>query len=172
MGEVVAAVAEPGRGAEMRTLTDQIPGPDGPLPLLILDQRPELAVRTDPTERADPLFAALRAMGLTPVTTISQPPGPALLAEPPAPAPGWRLDLSAPRAARLTAPDGTIVHDGQCEQAPPWCALITRTNRCAVLIGAIGLYPSDDRPFTWIETLLDQAAHAKELVGGLVAARC
>jgi hypothetical protein len=45
MCEVAAAVAltRPGTGAEMRALTDVLPGPDGPLPLLILDQRPELA---------------------------------------------------------------------------------------------------------------------------------
>jgi hypothetical protein len=159
------------RPSDVRTLTDQLPGPNGPLPLLILDQRPKLAMRSDPTEPADPLFSALLGMGLTTVSTISQGPAPALIAEAPAPAPGWRLELSAPRAARLTAPNGTIIYDGECEQAPPWCALITRTNQCAVLIGAIGLYP-DERPFTWIEALLDQAAHANELVGGLVAAHC
>jgi hypothetical protein len=160
------------RSSDMRTLTDQLPGPDGPLALLLLDQRPTLAGRSDPTEPADPLFATLFGMGLTTVTTISQGPAPALIAEPPAPAPGWRLELSAPRAARLTAPNGTIVYDGECEQAPPWRALIAHTDQCAVLIGAIGLYPTGERPFTWMETLLDQAAHAKELVGGLVAAHC
>jgi hypothetical protein len=41
---------------------------------------------------------------------------------------------------------------------------LTHTNQCAVLIGAIGLHP-DERPFTWIETLLDRAAQANELVG-------
>ncbi len=157
------------RSSDMRALTDQIPGPDGPLALLILDQRPTLTTHGD---SADPIFATLLGMGLTTVTTVSQSPAPALIAEPPAPTPGWRLDLSAPRGARLTAPNGTVVYDGECEQAPPWCALITDTHRCAVLIGAIGLYPTEDRPFTWIETLLDQAAHAKELVGGLVEAHC
>jgi hypothetical protein len=38
-----------------------------------------------------------------------------------------------------------------------------------VLIGAIGLYPeSGERPFTWFTTLLNAAADAGELVGGLV----
>jgi hypothetical protein len=56
-------------------------------------------------------------------------------------------------------------------QPRPWRALITRTNRCAVLIGAIGLYPNPgERAPTRITTLLDQAAHAAELVGGLVEA--
>ena len=51
-------------------------------------------------------------------------------------------------------------------QPRPWRALITRTNRCAVLIGAIGLYPNPgERAPTRITTLLDQAAHAGELVG-------
>jgi hypothetical protein len=40
-----------------------------------------------------------------------------------------------------------------------------------VLIGAIGLYPNPgERAPARITTLLDQAAHAGELVGGLVAA--
>lgn len=169
-----ATPAEPETGADVRTLTDEIPGPDGPLPLLILDYRPGLALRDDPGEPADPFYATLLDRGLSPVTTISEAPGRALLAEPPAPVPGWRLDLTGRRAALLTAPDGTIVYDGTCGgQARPWRALITRTGRCAVLIGAVGLYPNQgERPFTWMETLLDQAAQAKELVGGLVAARC
>ena len=38
-------------GEDMAALTDVLPGPDGPLPLLILDQRPEMAVRSGPAER-------------------------------------------------------------------------------------------------------------------------
>ncbi|HEX5406937.1 MAG TPA: hypothetical protein VFX16_32075 [Pseudonocardiaceae bacterium] len=159
-----------GTSAGVRTLTDQIPGPNGPLPLLIIDQRPGLAVRDDPAGPADPLYATLFGMGLAPVTTISQPPAPTILTGPPDPAIGWRLELSAPRAARLTAPNGTVVYDGECEQARPWCELITSTSQCAVLIGAVGLHPTDERPFAWIETLLDRAAQANELAGGLIAA--
>jgi hypothetical protein len=50
MSEVAAAAAlsEPGPGTDMRALTDELPGPDGPLPLLILDQRPEMTVRSGP----------------------------------------------------------------------------------------------------------------------------
>ncbi len=63
------------------------------------------------------------------------------------------------------------MYGGECGQPRPWRALITRTNRCAVLIGAIGLYPNPgERAPTRITTLLDQAAHAEELVGGLVEA--
>jgi hypothetical protein len=172
-------IAAPSGGAgHCRALTAVLPGPDGPLPLLILDQRPEMAVRGGPDERVYLFVSALLSMGLTLVdtelldlrfldwasTTIS---------EPPAPAPGWRLELSARQAARLTAPDGSIVYVGECGQPRPWRALITRTNLCAVLIGAIGLYPNPgERPFTRITTLLDQAAHAEELVGGLVEASC
>ena len=87
------------------------------------------------------------------------------------PAPGWRLELSARRAARLTAPDGSIVYGGECGQPRPWRALITRTGRCAVLIGAIGLRATPVNAPTRIETLLDQAVDAEELVGGLVEAR-
>jgi hypothetical protein len=159
-----AALTEPGTGADMAALTDLLAGPGGPLPLLILDQRPELAVRGGPAEHANLAVSALLSMGLTPVTTIGETPGPA---------PGWRLELSARRAARLTAPDGSAIYGGECGQPRPWRALITRTNRCAVLIGAIGLYPSPgERAPIRIGTLLDQAAHAEELVGGLVEARC
>jgi len=170
-----AALTEPGTGADMAALTDVLPGPDGPLPLLILDQRPEMAVRSGPAERVNVFVSALLSMGLTLVTTISEagPGTPDVIevGEPLAPAPGWRLELSARRAARLTAPDGSIIYGGECGQPRPWRALITRTNRCAVLIGAIGLYPNPgERAPTRITTLLDQAAHAEELVGGLIEA--
>jgi len=168
MGEVGAAapLTGPGTGADMRALTDLLPGADGPLPLLILDQRPEMAVRSGAAEGVNLFVSALLSMGLTLVTTIP-------ISEPPALAPGWRLELSARRAARLTAPDGSIIWGGECGQPRPWRALITRTSRCAVLIGAIGLWPGPgERPPTRIETLLDQAAHAEELVGCLVEACC
>ncbi len=154
----------------MGALTDMRPGPDGPLPLLIVDQGlgqgPNLAERRGPGEHVYPSVSALLSMGLTPVTT-------AMISEPPAAAPGWRLELSALRAARLSAPDGSISWAGECGQPRPWRELITRTGRCAVLIGAIGLWPgSGARAPTRIETRLDQAAQAGELAGGLVAARC
>ncbi len=170
----------------MRPLTADLPGPDGFLPLLVLDQRPEMAVRSGPTEPVDPFFSAMLSMGMTRVTTISEHLADAMdgrtvaLAYAKAagtetgilpPAPGWGLELSAHRAARLTAPDGSLIWDGECGQARPWRTLITRTNRCAVLIGAIGLWPTSERPFMLITTLLDQAAQAGELVGGLVEAR-
>ena len=161
-------------GADMAALTDVLPGADGPLPLLILDQRPEMAVRSGPAERVNLFVSALLSMGLALVTTISEagPGTPDVIevGEPLAPAPGWGLELSALRAARLTAPDGSVIYGGECGQPRPWRALITRTNRCAVLIGAIGLYPTGERAPTRITTLLDQAAHAGELAGGLVEA--
>lgn len=151
-------------GTDMAALTDLLPGPDGPLPRLMLDLRPEMAVRSGPDEHVNLRVSALLSMGLSRVTTVNDPP---------APAPGWRLELSASRAARLTAPDGSLVYSGECGQPRPWRALITSTNRCAVLIGAIGLYPNPgERAFTRIETLFDQAADAEELVGGLVEAFC
>jgi len=183
-----AALTEPGTGADMAALTGVLPGPDGPLPLLILDQRPEMTVRSGSAERVNLFVSALQSMGLTLVTTISEQLAQAMDAQaealvhahaaspepwvlPPAPAPGWRLELSDRRAARLTAPDGSIMYGGECGQPRPWRALITRTNRCAVLIGAIGLWPGPgERAPTRITTLLDQAAHAEELVGGLVEA--
>jgi hypothetical protein len=107
----------------------------------------------------------LLSQGLTPVTA-TPPAGPNTfdVAEPLAPAPGWRLELSADRAARLTAPDGSLLWAGECGQARPWRDLITGTGRCAVLIGAIGLWA--DRPPAPMETMLNQSG---DLVGGLVA---
>jgi hypothetical protein len=126
----------------MRALTDVRPGPDGPLPLLILDQRPDLAVRRGPDEHPDLSVSALLSLGLTPVTTAAATAATAAaISQPPVPAPGWQLELSARRAARLTAPDGSIVWAGECGQPRPWREMITRTSRCAVLIGAIGLWP-------------------------------
>ena len=93
MGETAAAAALTGTGADMRALADELPGPDGPLPLLILDQRPGMAVRRDPAERADPYFAALERRGLTLVNAAS-------ISEPAAPARAG--GLSCPR----TAPPG------------------------------------------------------------------
>jgi hypothetical protein len=166
MGETAAAAAVngPGTGADMRALTDELPGPDGPLPLLILDQRPGMAVRGAVAELVNPSVSALLSLGLTLVTT-------ATISDPPAPAPGWQLELSALRAARLTVPDGSAIWAGEFGQAKPWRTLIARTSQCAVLIGAIGLWPGPgQRPPTRIETLLDRAAHAGDLAGGLVAA--
>ena len=164
-----------GTDADVAALTDVLPGPDGPLPLLILDRRPGMAVRSGPAEDVSRFVSTLRSMGLALVTRISEagPGTPDVIgvAEPLAPAPGWRLELSAGRAARLTAPDGSITWDGECGQPRPWRELITSTSRCAVLIGAIGLYPNPgERAPTRITTLLDQAAHAGELAGGLVEA--
>jgi hypothetical protein len=66
-----AALTEPGTGTDMAALTGVLPGPDGPLPLLILDQRPEMVVRGGPAERVNLFVSALLSMGLTLVTTIS-----------------------------------------------------------------------------------------------------
>ena len=134
-----AALTGPGTGADMAALTGVLPGPDGSLPLLILDQRPEMAVRSGPAEGVNISVSALLGMGLTLVTTISEQlaqamdgqagalvhaqaasPEPWVL--PPAPAPGWRLELSARRAARLTAPDGSVMYGGECGQPRPWRA--------------------------------------------------
>jgi hypothetical protein len=85
----------------MRAPTDVMAGPEGPLPLLILDRQPEPAGHRGPAGHRSPAepvnlpVSALLSMGLSPITatTISEPPGPA---------PGWRLELSGRRAARLT----------------------------------------------------------------------
>ena len=161
--------------AHWRTMLADLPVPDGFLPLLILDLRPDMAVRGAPDERVTRTISALRNSGLTPITTISQQLADALDNQPGAPEPwdippatGWRFELTGRRIQRLTAPDGSLIWGQDHGQPGPWRMLITRTRRCVVLIGAIGLYPeSDERPFTWLTTLLKQAADAGELVGGL-----
>jgi hypothetical protein len=163
--------------AHWRAMRSDLPVPDGFLPLLILDLRPDMAVRGGPDEQVTRSIAALRDSGLTPITTISQQLADALDSQPGDPEPwdippatGWRFELSGRRVQRLTAPDGSLIWGEDHGQPGRWRMLITRTRRCVVLIGAIGLYPeSDERPFTWLTTLLRQAADAGELVGGLVA---
>ena len=162
--------------AHWRTMLADLPVPDGFLPLLILDLRPGMAVRGGPDEDVTRAISALRNSGLTPITTISQQLADAVDDQPGDPGPwdippaaGWRFELSGRRIQRLTAPDGSLIWGQDRDQPGRWRMLITRTGRCVVLIGAIGLYPeSADRPFTWLTTLLKQAADAGELLGGLV----
>jgi hypothetical protein len=162
--------------AHWRTMLADLPVPDGFLPLLILDLRPDMAVRGGPDEHVTRSISALLNSGLTPVTTISQQLADALDNQPGDPEPwdippaaGWRFELSGRHIQRLTAPDGSLIWGQHHDQPGRWRMLITRTRRCVVLIGAIGLYAeSDERPFTWLTTLLKQAADVGELVGGLV----
>lgn len=167
-------------GAELwRTMLADLPGSDGFLPLLLLDVRPDMAVRSESEEPTTRNVAALLSMGLAPITTIGRhlahaidgrAAGPDSEPWPVPRATGWRLELSGRRVARLTAPDGSVVWGREFDQPFPWRRSITRTRRCLVLIGAVGLYPTAERPFTRITALLEQAAHAGELVGGLVEA--
>jgi hypothetical protein len=166
----------PGEASHWQTMLADLPTPDGLLPLMILDLRPEMATRTSPDERVTRSIAALLSRGMTPITTINEQlakalddrtegttPGPWPLPQ----AKGWRLELSGRRTARLTAPHGSIIWTRDFDQPFRWRKLLTHTNRCAVLVGAIGLYPTEERPFTWLTTLLTQAAQANELVGAL-----
>jgi hypothetical protein len=64
--------ARSGGAGHWRTMLADLPGPDGFLPLLILDLRPEMALRDGPDERVTLCISALLDMGLTPVSTISE----------------------------------------------------------------------------------------------------
>ncbi|MDT8910760.1 hypothetical protein [Amycolatopsis sp. PS_44_ISF1] len=171
-----AATAGVDGAVHWRPMRADLPVQNGFLPLLILDLRPTMAVRGGPDEHVTRSISALRDSGLTPITTISQQLADALDNQPGDPEPwdvpsaaGWRFELAGRRIQRLTAPDGSLIWGQDQDQPGQWRRLITRTRRCVVLIGAIGLYPeSDERPFTWLTTLLKQAADAGELVGGLV----
>jgi hypothetical protein len=140
-----------------RALTDTLLTPAGPHALLILDLTPDRV--TAPGSAPPP-------WGLPPVTA-TPPTGPATidLASPLTEPPGWHLDLSAPRAARLTR-DGALLWAGECAQAPPWLALITATARCALLVASLGLWAPRPTPAP-METMLN---HPGDLVGALIPA--
>ncbi len=87
------------------------------------------------------------------------------------PVDGWLSQL-APDAARLLAPDASVAYEGGLDQPPDWLDLARRVNACVVLIGTIGpyAYPGDELTVPDLHRLLNQAAQAGELVGGLVRA--
>lgn len=90
--KVGATTAGVDGAAHWRTMRTDLPVPDGFLPLLILDLRPDMAVRGGPDERVTCAVSALLNRGLTPITTISQQLADALDNQPSDPEP-WVIPL-------------------------------------------------------------------------------
>jgi hypothetical protein len=106
-------------------------------------------------------MATLLRHGLALMPTGSQLPD---LAE------GWRLQLPDRYRARLLEAEGVVVYNGECAQPGDWGRLVGSAGACVVLVGTIGLYALADQDLTGdrIQQLLDEAANAGMLAGGLV----
>ena len=153
---------DPGR-ADMRAMTLVLEYPDEPemRPLLLLEHRTEAARSTSGGERISLTMATLLRRGLALMTSGRQLPK---LAE------GWRLYRPDQSSARLLEPKGEVVYSGGCAQPGAWGRLVDSAGACVVLVGTIGLYAVPDEEVTEdrIHQMLDEAAHAGMLVGGLV----
>jgi len=153
---------DPGR-AEMRTLTLVRGYPEMPTlrPLLLLERRAETARSTQGGERISLSMATLLRHGLGLMASGSQLPA---LAE------GWQLQFPDRYRARLLEAGGVVVYNGACAQRRDWGRLVGSAGACVVLVGTIGLYALPDQDLTGdrIQQLLDDAAHAGMLAGGLV----
>jgi hypothetical protein len=101
---------------------------------------------------------------LEPVRSAGQLPGPAQ---------GWRLRRPDRFTALLLGRGGEVVYHGACAQPDDWRQLVDAAGVCVVLAGTIGLYAVPDEGLTTarVHHLLDQAALAGALAGGLIACR-
>jgi hypothetical protein len=149
--------------ADMGTVTLALGYPDEPTmrPLLLLEPRIETMGPTQGEERVTMQMAALLNYGLTLMTSGSQLPE---LAR------DWRLHRFRPDSARLVEAKGSVVYRGPCDQPGDWAALVDAAGACVVLAGTIGLYTVPDGELTEerIHRMLDEAAHAGLLAGGIV----
>jgi hypothetical protein len=149
--------------ADMGTVTLALGYPDEPTmrPLFLLEPRIETMSPAQGEERVTVQMAALLKYGLTLMTSGSQLPE---LAE------DWRLHRFGPDSARLVEASGSVVYRGPCDQPGDWAALVDAAGACVVLAGTIGLYTVPDGELTEerIRQMLDEAAHAGLLAGGIV----
>jgi hypothetical protein len=171
--------ARSGEEWHCRALTALTGGAEGQLPLLLLDQRPEMAVRSGPDERVNLFVSELLDMGLPPVTTIGEQLAqsmerPGRGGRPRAPFPSARPRMAAGAVRRpgsTTYRPGRVAHLQRGLRPAPAVAHadhqhqpVRRTDRRDRPVPRPG-----KRAFTSITTLLDQAAHEGELAGGLVS---
>jgi len=72
--------------------------------------------------------------------------------------------------ALLLGRDSEVVYSGACAQPDDWGRLVDAAGACVVLAGTIGLYAVPDEALTTgrVHHMLDQAARAGALVGGLI----
>jgi len=149
--------------ADMRTMTLALEYPGEPTlrPLLLLEPRTETTRPTQVGERITVPVAALLQYGLGLMAVGSQLPD---LAE------GWRLHRPSRYSARLVEARGFSVYSGQCAQPDDWARLVDSAGACVVLVGTIGLYaaPGNELTEDRIRGMLDEAAYAGLLVGGIV----
>jgi hypothetical protein len=150
--------------ADMRamTLVLDYPGESTMRPLLLLERRIEAARLTAGGERINVTLATVLGHGLALMSTGGQLPD---LAE------GWRLLRPDRSSGLLLGPGGEVVYRGGCAQPGEWVRLVDAVGACVVLIGTIGLYavPGEELTTSRVHQMLDEAARAGSLVGGLVA---
>jgi hypothetical protein len=84
---------------------------------------------------------------------------------------GWQLRAPAPGKLLLTAPDGSVIYDGECGWPPQWRDAAREWGYSVVLAGSIGLYATWGRQLTAgdLTDMLTRAASAGELTGALAA---
>lgn len=149
--------------ADMRTMTLALGYPQEPMmrPLLLLEPRTETIGPTHGEEGITVPVAALLRYGLSLMATGEQLPD---LAE------GWQLHRPDRYSARLVEANGAVVYSGECAQPDDWARLVDSAGACVVLVGTIGLYavPDDELTGDRIHRMLDGAAHAGLLAGGIV----
>lgn len=153
-----------GGWADMRVMTLVLEYRDAPQvrPLLLLERRIETARFTAGGEKINVTLAALLRGGLEPVRSAGHLPRPAR---------GWRLRRPDHFTALLLGRGGEVVYQGACAQPDDWGQLVDVAGVCVVLAGTIGLYAVPDEEFTTgcVHQLLDDAARAGALAGGLIA---
>lgn len=149
---------------DVRSMTLVLEYPDEPTrrPLLLLEPRTETVRPSEGGERITVPVAGLLGHGLNLMASGGQLPE---LAD------RWRLIRPDRHHARLVDARGYPVYSGECAQPDDWVQLVDSVGACVILVGTtIGLYatPGDELTEDRIQGLLDEAASAAQLVGGLV----
>jgi hypothetical protein len=151
---------------EMRAMAAVLPHSRAPTTraLLLIEPLSDATTVTESGEQVNLLLSRMLDAGLTPVRRGEDLP---------AWAEGWKLRLHGPDAATLYSAGGAAVYEGSCEQPESWRELVLGAGSCIVLIGAIGLYAvrGAEMTFTRLLSLIDNAARAGELVGGIITAQ-
>jgi len=149
----------------MRAMAAVLPYSSAPTTraLLLLEPLSDATTVTESGEQVNLFLSHMLDAGLAPVRSGEDLP---VWAD------GWELRLYGPDAVTLHSADGAAVYEGSCEQPESWHELVVGAGSCIVLIGAIGLYAvrGAEMTFTRLLSLIDSAARAGELVGGIVAA--
>jgi hypothetical protein len=132
-------------------------------PLLLIEPQADATTMTESGKQINLFCSYMLDAGLTRVRTAEELPGRAE---------GWELHLHGSEVAALRSADA-IVYEGGFGQPEFWRKLVLSTCICVVLLGQIGLYPvqGDEMTFARLTSMIDSAARAGELVGGIVTVR-